>query len=465
MILDSQGRKMSKSLGNTISPYEVVDKWGADTMRAYMIGGASPGLDLNYNFKDMEVKQRNLQVLWNLHKFLIDLCHEAGLNPYEQDPKVMESLTEAEEQVMLSKLHTAIAAYRDSLEHYRLNELPGIVEDVFLALSREYIQLTREKASGEDKQLVAWTVAKVLLDALKLYAPVAPFITEHIYQSLRKEFQLKYESIHLADLPAAEERLRSQRLERQYAVARQVIESALFCREKARLNVRWPIKAIEVETASREVEDALEALGEVIKRQVNAKELHPHAELPQARVKVTPNPGAIGAEFKERAPQVLKAIAQLKPDAIAKALREDGQVSVKPEGHEFDLSQKHFNVIRELPNNLVEAEFKGGRVFLDTTRTPALDAEGYAREITRRVQALRKEAGLEKHQRIALHLQVDEELAQLLKDWHATIGEKCGTHKLHISTQPPGKKPEHQAEESLKGHKVLAALDVLRNVV
>jgi isoleucyl-tRNA synthetase len=465
MILDGQGRKMSKSLGNVISPYEVVDKWGADTMRAYMIGGTNPGLDLNYNFKDMEVKHRNLQVLWNLHKFLIDLCHEAGMNPYEQDTRIMESLMEAEEQVILSKLHTAIQHYRDALELYRLNELPAIVEDVFLALSREYIQLTREKAAGEDKQLVAWTVSRVLLDCLRLYAPVAPFITERIYQDLRQAFQLRTESIHLHDLPAADKRLANPALERQYGIARQVIEAALYCREKARLNVRWPVKSIEVETTSPAVEQALEQLGELIKRQVNAKELHPHAELPQARVHVQPSPGAIGHTYKERAPDILKALASMKPEQLAKHLREDRKVVVKLIGREVELGPEHFTVTRELPQHLIEAEFKAGRVFLDTTRTDELDAEGYAREITRRVQALRKEAGLEKQQRVALHLQVDDDLARLLKDWHASIAEKCGAHRLHISTQPPGKKPDQQAEETIKGHKVLAALDVLRNAV
>ena len=207
-INDSQGRKMSKSLGNYILPQEVIMEYGADTLRYYMIGGTAPGIDINYNFDDMKVKHKNLTVLWNLHKYVIEMAKSLKVNPYELSSQINK--LDIEEKYIMSKLNSTIQEVTDLFDNYKLNEVPWHVEELFLELSRTYSQLTRDKASmgsDEEKKVVLYAVFNVLFGALKLFAPISPFMTESIYQNLMHEFGLKEPSVHLLEWPKCDAEL------------------------------------------------------------------------------------------------------------------------------------------------------------------------------------------------------------------------------------------------------------------
>src|SRR3989344_965000 len=201
-INDAQGRKMSKSLGNYILPQEVIMEYGADTLRYYMIGGTAPGVDINYNFDDMKVKHKNLTVLWNLHKYAIEMAKNLKINP--ADLRFSKEKLDIEELYILSKLNSTVKSVTGLLEEYRINEVPWKIEDLFLELSRTYIQLTRDKSavgSEDDKKIVLYAIFNVLIESLKLFAPVVPFITEKMYLNLKHEFKLKDESVHFLEWP------------------------------------------------------------------------------------------------------------------------------------------------------------------------------------------------------------------------------------------------------------------------
>ena len=143
------GEKMSKSAGNATSPQEIIDQYGADTMRYYLIGGTNPGLDLNYNIEDMKVSYRNLGILWNLHKLLIDLSNAVGKTP----EKIKSPKLDIEEKFILSKLNSTLKNATKAFDEYRLNEIPHYAEELFLELSRTYIQQIREKVTlGTEKE-------------------------------------------------------------------------------------------------------------------------------------------------------------------------------------------------------------------------------------------------------------------------------------------------------------------------
>ena len=303
-INDALGRKMSKSLGNYISPSEVIDKYGADTFRFYTIGGTDPGLDLNYNFNDIEVKFRNLSVLYNIARFLVEYANEI--------PQDVENL-DIEERYMLSRLHSTIKCVTELFEKYKLNEVPWEIESLFLELSRFYIQLTREKIHKKS-EVVCYTIFNVLLNLLKLFAPICPFTTEEIYQQLKNKFGLQEESIHLCNWPGYEEKLIDKNLEEDVALVKEIIKQILAGREKAKLGIRWPLKQAII-TCEKNLKD-YESL---IKTQANVKE-----------------------------------------------------------------------VIWQHGNFAVE---------IDTQLTPELEQEGYARELTRLLQELRKKAGLKKEEK------------------------------------------------------------------
>jgi isoleucyl-tRNA synthetase len=455
-IQDALGRKMSKSLGNYIEPKEVVDKYGADTFRYYAIGGANPGLDFNYNPEDAKLKYKNLVILWNLHKFLLELASQLGKNPADMDPKVMDTLLSAEERYILSKLHSTIKAVTEKMDSYLLNEVPALIEELFLELSRTYVQLVRDKASvgsDNDKEVVLYTLYSVLLEALTLLAPVAPFISEQMYLNLKSAFKLPDESVHLRSWPVSDKSKVDAALEQQMGVAGKVIESALAAREKAKLSLRWPVKAVHVVSDSEAVRDAVKALEDIIKSQLNAKAVHAHQKFAEVKETVRPNPGPIGKKFGKLAPQIMAKFAEQSAASVLSALAKDRKFALSLGTEKVELSSEHVVIERDVPKHLVAMEFKEGLVYVDTTRTPELDAEGYAREIMRRVQQMRKDAGLQKRDSINLIIQADRKFLEMLQPWEQSIADKVGAKSLKLNDQPPTRKHASSSDEQVKDKK------------
>ncbi|MEK6827734.1 MAG: class I tRNA ligase family protein, partial [Nanoarchaeota archaeon] len=440
-INDAQGRKMSKSLGNYILPQEVIMEYGADTLRYYMIGGTAPGVDINYNFDDMKVKHKNLMVLWNLHKYAVEMAKNLKANP--MDLSLEKSKLGIEELYILSKLNSAISNVTELFDDYKLNEIPWQVEELFLELSRTYIQLTREKASmgsEEDKRIVLYTVYNVLLESLKLFAHIAPFIAERIYQNFRHEFKLKEESIHLFDWPKYNEDLIDKKLEESMQTVSEVIQSALAVREKMHLGVRWPIKEIVIAVKDKNIASAVEKLRGVIKKQVNVKEVKIIESMPNVKVKIKVDYSKIGPKFGDKAPKIIAQLTIDSPETVLKHIQENGKYSFNADGESMDIVKEDLFVTREIPMPYEEGSFKQGLIYLNKEMTDELEAEGFAREVMRRVQALRKKAGLQKSDSISLFIKTDEELKEMLKEWNLVIKEKVGASQFRISELEPSKK-------------------------
>lgn len=451
-INDAQGRKMSKSLGNYILPQEVIMDYGADTLRYYMIGGTPPGVDINYNFDDMKVKHKNLNVLWNLHKYAIDMAKNLKVNPVGLDFEAQK--LDAEERYIFSKLNSAIKKVTEAFDDYRLNEVPWYVEELFLELSRTYVQLTREKASmgsDEEKKVVLYAVFNVLFGALKIFAPVAPFIAELMYQNLKQEFRLKEESIHLFEWPTHQENLIDEGLESSMQTASEVVQSALAAREKLQLGVRWPIKEMIVATRDSKTADDAEKLKDIIKKQINAKEVKIVESMPNVRVKIKADYSKIGPDFGDKSPLIIAQLTIDSPETVLNHIQEKGKYSFKINGEAIDITKEHLIVAREAPMPYEEGSFKNGFLYLNKEISDELEAEGFAREIMRRVQALRKKAGMEKSDSISLFIKADDELKEMLKEWNLAIKEKVGASQFRISGLEPSKKHEFVSREKVKG--------------
>ncbi|MBS3097591.1 isoleucine--tRNA ligase [Candidatus Woesearchaeota archaeon] len=450
-VQDAEGRKMSKSLGNVISPYEVIDKYGADTLRYYMIGGANPGVDINYNLEDTKIKNKNLNILWNLHKYLIDYSKDLEINP----SKIKAANFSIEERYIISKLNSTIEKVTLLFNEYKLNEMPWVAEELFLELSRTYIQLTRDKSSTgskEEKKIVLCTIYKVLLESLKLFAPIVPFITEAIYQNLKEEFGLKEESIHLFEWPVSETKLVDKKLEENMDIVSSIVQNALAAREKIQLGVRWPLKEIVVVSSDKRVVDAVEKLMPIISIQMNVKEVIVKDKLAGVKSVVKADFKQIGPDFGSKAPKIIAKLASESAETILKHIEKEGKFGLDIDGEKINIVKEHLIVTREVPYPYEETPFRGGLVYLNKERNEELEAEGYAREVMRRVQALRKKAGLQKADRISLFLKVDEDLEEMLKKWEKQIQEKVGADKIKISSElGPAKKHKEHSNEKVKG--------------
>jgi len=340
MILDYQGMKMSKSLGNIISPYEVVDKYGADILRYYMCG-VSAGENINFSWEDIKIKQRNLNILENLSRFLIDLRKQTNPSGKKLD---------IEEKYILSRKNSTIKKVTELMEEYRIDEIIREIENLYLDLSRIYIRITREKINTKDAGKALYILEDVYSDVLKMFSIVSPFISDYLYKNTFS----KEESVHLSDWPKADRKKIDESLEEEMNIALKMIEIGLAERDRIRIGLKWPLPFASVsyyKAITKEV-------GEIIKSQLNVKELE-----------------------------------------ILTGSREE--ISV----------------------------------LLDTKLTPELEAEGYAREVSRQVQASRKKLGLEKKDKIELLILAEESLKDILEKQKDFIKERTNSKKLEILSE------------------------------
>ena len=453
-VQDSQGRKMSKSLGNYILPEEVIKDYGADTLRYYMIGGANPGIDINYNFEDVRLKHKNMFVFWNLHNFIIDMSKNIGKNPEKIDPKIAESLFSTEEKYIMSRLNSTIKDVSETFDSYRLNEVPLKVESLLMDLSRTYIQIVRERASTgdkEEKEVVLYAIYRVFMESLKMLAPVAPFISEQMFLDFKEEFGLVEESIHLFDWPKADESMIDKEVEEMMDASSRIIQAVLAAREKVQLGVRWPMKEVVIVTKDKAAIDAVNGMESIIKSQSNVKEIIVKERMKEVRSKVRADFGRLGPVFGNETPSIIAKLSTESAENIISSIQKKGKLEIEVNGKKVEILKDFLIIEREVPKPYTEMEFRGGVVYINSERTEELEAEGYAREIMRRIQSLRKKAGLQKPDRIVLFVKCDEEMEPLISGWQQAIGEKCGAEKIKVSHESPARKHKVESAEKVKG--------------
>ncbi|MEM2139086.1 MAG: isoleucine--tRNA ligase [Candidatus Woesearchaeota archaeon] len=448
-VNDALGRKMSKSLGNVISPDEVTSKYGADTFRYYSIGASNPGLDLNYNFEDVEIKRRNLNILWNLHNFVLDLAKNTGKNPELIDKKILKN-AEDEENYILSKLNSTIKKVTELMDKYYLNEVPWAVEELYLELSRTYIQMIREKAnsgSDEEKELVLYVVYNVMKEILKLMAPITPMITEMMYQNFKKEFgnvkHLQWESIHLYDWPKPDLKLIKPELEKDINLVKDIVQGILSAREKAQIGIRWPLQKVIIETNDKETMKAIKDLEILIKRLTNVKVVSIVSEFKEAIIILKPNYKEIGQEFGNLSKEIIKEIENNNKE-IARDIEKGYKLFI--EKKEIVLTKKHIVIEKEVSNDYKYAEFGKGSIYLDIRMNKDLIDEGYLRELIRRIQSFRKEAGLKKKDTIKLYLHLDNEMTERLSKFKKELKEKVSADEVFINEDSSKCKNKFEAE-------------------
>ncbi|MDP6648261.1 MAG: isoleucine--tRNA ligase [Candidatus Woesearchaeota archaeon] len=456
-VNDAMGRKMSKSLENYILPEEVIEKYGADTFRYYTLGGTNAGLDLNYNFDGMKVKHRNLTVLWNLHNYLIDLANNSNTNPV--DLKIRKDRFSTEENYIFSKLNSTIRKATKLFEDYRLNDVPLLIEDLFLKLSRTYIQLTRDKSTGDDKKVVLYTVYNVLMEVLKMFAPIAPYITEKIYQNLKNQFDLEKESIHHFEWPKYDEKSINKELELEMDSTGEAIQTILALREKIQLGVRWPLQEAVIVTKNEKTVKAVESLKGIIKKQTNIKELDVQQSLPGIKLSIKADYSQLGPDFGKKAPQIIAKLTSESPETILSHLEKEGKYTIKLDKEKVKIVKEHLIVTRKVPVPYIEGTFKNGFVYLNKDVDEELEAEGYVRELMRRVQELRKKAGLQKKDKISLFIKTDEELKDTFNNFYSAIKGKVGASSLKISDLKPSKKHKYESRERVRDKKFELFLD------
>ena len=416
MLTDVEGIKMSKSLGNVISPYEIVDKYGADTLRYYMCS-TTAGEDIKFSWDEAKLKYKNISILWNIHQYLIDYSKGEGIKE-----KIFMNKLKLEEKYILSKLNSAIKKITELMENYEIDESINYISEVFLELSRSYIQLTREKINDEEeKETVLSVIYHVLMETLKLFSIVSPFVAEKIYLNLKENFNLKEESVHLFEWPSCNKNLINEKLEIDFEIAKNVMQAILACREKIQRGIRWPLKEVLVKTKDKEVENVVDQFLNAIMTQTNAKMLRTIREN-NFDFKLKPNFENL-KEFKENIPVITEKLSSFDPKDLLDDIDLKGKFEIS-EG--LFIERKHLIIEEELPENMVSVDFSKGKVYLNLDMDEELEAEGYSREVTRRIQQMRKKEGMKKQERVVVSIISDYNL----ENYKESIMEKVGASSI-----------------------------------
>ncbi|HEY4830093.1 MAG TPA: isoleucine--tRNA ligase [Solirubrobacteraceae bacterium] len=402
LILDEEGRKMSKSLGNTVAPMEVIDRFGADALRWYFFTSKQPwdGYRLSLDTIGEAVRQFLLQ-LWNTYGFYVLYANANGVDPGTlEDPAADQ--TELDRWA-LSRLQATIEVVRDRLDNFDATVAGRAIQSFVDELSNWYVRRSRRRFWDGDPAAFA-TLRTCLTTTAKLLAPFCPFMADEIYDNLDGAES----SVHLCDFPVAGPR--ELELEHAMATARETVRLGLAARGQAKLKVRQPLRAAVVVATGAERE-AIERMSEIVREELNVRELRFVSAADElVEVELKPNYRTLGPRFGKSMPLVAIAVSGLDATYAVATLREGGQVAISVNGQDHELGADDFQIsMKPLAGYQVEREGSHA-VALELEIDEELRVDGWAREIVRAVQLARQEAGLEVTDRILLTLDGDEAL-------------------------------------------------------
>lgn len=443
--LDAEGRKMSKSLGNVVAPSEVVEKVGVDVLRLYVLSANAPWDDLKFNWDGIKTVSRTVNILWNVYRFplpymlLDDFSPEADADGTYGAAYVHRRCGSmpVEDRFIISRVNTLAHQCANDLADYQLHrvvrELLGFVlED----LSRWYIQLVRPRMwlEGEDvgKRDAYETLYYVLRRLLTVLAPFAPHIAEACYRNLRLEGDPI--SVHMLAWPEGNSDLVDGVLERATHLVRSFDDAVQNARQAGRRKLRWPVRQVVVVTGDDEVEAAITGQNPVCRSRANAREVVVvRGAWDRIGWRAEPVMKALGPLFGREAPAVKALVEAADGTALRAALERDGKVVLG----EFTLEAAQLVFHEALPEGVFSAPMENATVYVDIALDDDLEGEGYAREVTRRIQEMRRQLDLAVEDFIEAEVVVcDPRVAELiLRGWHERIGEEVRAVRLSIADE------------------------------
>jgi isoleucyl-tRNA synthetase len=426
LILDKKGLKMSKSKGNTVDPFSLFDKYGADATRWYLIINSPPWRPTLFNEEDLVDYQRKFfGTLYNTYAFFALYANIDGftfkeeLLPYENRPEI--------DRWIISKLNSVVEEYQQLMDGYDVTKATRLIASFTIDhLSNWYVRRCRRrfwKSEMNANKLSAYqTLYECLITVCKLSAPFVPFTSEEIFSNLNNVTKLeKVESIHLTNFPEAG--YRDLALEEKMDIAQRVVTMGRAMRAKHNMKVRQPLLKMMV-AVDESKRDALTKMNDVILEELNIKEmivLTDDAGIVQKSAK--PNFKSIGPKHGKKANPVANAIRALTGDQIA-VLEKGTPVTLQVDGIDVEIAKEDVEIIRsEIQGWIVQNE-EGITVALDTELNSDLVAEGIAREFVNRVQNLRKDSGFDVTDRIVIKYDAPEEIATAVKQFEQYIGNE-----------------------------------------
>ncbi|WP_350286530.1 isoleucine--tRNA ligase [uncultured Croceitalea sp.] len=414
LVLDKEGKKMSKRLGNAVDPFVTLPEHGADATRWYMISNANPWDNLKFDIDGVvEVKRKFFGTLYNTYSFFALYANIDGFS-YQENEIALAERPELD-QWILSELNTVIKKVDDAYNDYEPTKAARAISDfVQENLSNWYVRLSRRRFwKGDyqhDKISAYQTLYTCLKTIAKLSAPIAPFFMERLYRDLDMVTHSEgFESVHLANFPDYKDKMVNASLERKMQTAQKISSLVLSIRQKEKIKVRQPLQKIMVPVLNKEQHAEIEAVSELIKSEVNVKSIELMDDASDILVKqIKPNFKVLGPKFGRDMKAVSTAISALTQEDIQKIEQED-ELTLQLDNKSIKLQLSDVEITSQDIEGWLVASSGPLTVALDITIDENLKNEGIARELVNRIQNLRKESGFEVTDKIDL---------SILKDGH-----------------------------------------------
>ena len=433
--LDAQGKKMSKSFGNVVTPEEVVGKFGVDVLRLYILSASAPWDDLKFNWDGVKTVHRALNILWNVYRFPLPYMRLDRFTPGADsegayDPAIASELARIgafEDQWLISRVNSLVAEVEEAMGDYQIHRATRRLQTFILDdLSRWYVQLVRQRMWLEEEsvsKIQAYeTMYYVMRTLVRVAAPFIPHLTETMYQNLR----LKGDplSVHMLDWKESDKELINIGIEDAMGVVQSFDDAVANARQAGKRKLRWPIGEVVIATNSDLVRDAVASLLPLWKARANTWDVRAVTGI-WDRILWTAEPQMkkIGPEFGKEGILVKRAIEEADGTALRTNIERTGIATISVGGRDIEITSEHVSFTEKLPENVYSARMPDATVYIDVTLTDDLEAEGYAREVIRRIQEMRKQMDLSVDDQIQATVFIgDDRVLNLLNgsgDWIA----------------------------------------------
>ncbi|SFW53148.1 isoleucine--tRNA ligase [Cellulophaga fucicola] len=437
LVLDKDGKKMSKRLGNAVDPFETMNEFGPDATRWYMISNANPWDNLKFDLEGIaEVKRKFFGTLYNTYSFF-SLYANIDNFSYTEEDIALEERPEID-QWILSELHTLINKVDLAYEDYESTKAARFISYfVQENLSNWYVRLCRRrfwKGDYQQDKISAYQTLYTCLETVaKLSAPIAPFFMDRLYKDLTQATTKENaESVHLADFPKYNEDLVNKDLESKMEKAQTISSLVLSIRQKEKIKVRQPLQRIMVPVLDEKQKHEIEAVADLIKSEVNVKEIELLDDASGILVKqIKPNFKTLGPKYGKDMKLIANAVSKLDQDDIQK-IEQNGEIIIAIENKSINLQLQDVEILSQDIEGWLVASSGSLTVALDVTISEDLRKEGIARELVNRIQNLRKESGFEVTDKIDIKILKDGYVENAVADNIAYIKTETLTAELNF---------------------------------
>lgn len=441
LILDKDGQKMSKSKGNTVDPFQIIKKYGADTTRWYLVTTSPPWRPTMFDEEGLgEVQRKFFGTLVNTYAFFALYANVDGFRHTETDIPVADR--PEIDRWILSELHSLVTRFTGFMDAYDVTKAAKGVSDFTIdQLSNWYVRRNRRRfwksEQGKDKTAAYQTLYECLITVVKLMAPFAPFLADELYRNLNNITKKEsWESVHLAGLPVADTSVMDRVLEDRMERAEKIVMLVRAMRMKSNLKVRQPLKRIILPIADDRERETVQQMEDMILDEINVKTIeYVTDESGIVKKKAKANFKSIGPKFGKSVQQVAGRIKELTVEEIGD-LERSGTLNLSVNGSTVTIDRDDVEIIREDIQGWLVVSDGGLTVALDTELNDELRAEGIAREFVNRIQNMRKDAGFQVTDRIAIFYKASERIDRVVQSMASYIKKETLAVELsgHLET-------------------------------